>query len=242
MKVRRIHILLVLFGVTVFALIGRRLVRRCIVAGIQVAKGKKTVSQRVDEFGDSVRDRLAADFKRVGVEYPPEKITFIGLKQEKMLEVWVAGKSGEFVFLKSYPILGASGRAGPKLKEGDCQVPEGLYRIESLNPNSMFHLSLRVNYPNAYDKKMAVQEGRTNLGGDIMIHGSRSSIGCLAMGDPAAEDLFILAAKTGASNISVILAPVDFRVKDFDAKQPYLPVWTPDLYLRIRSELHKFQQ
>lgn len=242
MKVRRIHILLVLCGLTVVALMGRRFVRRCVVAGIQIVKGKKTVAQRVDEFGELVRQRLAADFQRAGVVYPPEKMAFIGLKQEKILEVWVADKSGEFVFLKNYPILGASGGPGPKLKEGDGQVPEGLYHIESLNPNSQFHLSLRVNYPNAFDKTMAAQEGRTHLGGDIMIHGSRSSVGCLAMGDPAAEDLFILAAETGVGNIAVLLAPVDFRVKDFDGSRRQLPDWTTELYPQIRTELQKFRQ
>jgi murein L,D-transpeptidase YafK len=209
-------------------------------AGILTMKGKKTVSQRVDEFGPTVRHRLAADFERVRVAYPPKKITFIGLKQEKLLEVWVASDSGQFVFLKSYPILGASGQAGPKLKEGDRQVPEGLYRIESLNPNSRFHLSLRVNYPNAFDKQMADADGRTNLGGDIMIHGSRSSIGCLAMGDPAAEELFILAAETGIDRIDVILVPFDLRTENSGTNLPEHPDWTVKLYNQIKSKLGEF--
>ena len=58
------------------------------------------------------------------------------------------------------------------------------------------------------------REGRSKLGGDIMIHGGAASIGCLAMGDPATEDLFVLAAETGIKNISVILTPLDFRVRD----------------------------
>lgn len=43
-----------------------------------------------------------------------------------------------------------------------------------------------------------------------MIHGKRCSVGCLAMGDEAAEDLFVLAAETGIENVSIILSPVDF--------------------------------
>jgi murein L,D-transpeptidase YafK len=136
--------------------------------------------------------------------------------------------------------LKASGKLGPKLREGDRQVPEGLYRIESLNPNSRFHLSLRVNYPNAFDRDMAAREGRTNLGGDIMIHGSKVSIGCLAMGDTAAEDLFVLAAETGIDNISVILSPLDFRVRDFEGDFSTMPHWIPELYKRIRTELRKY--
>ena len=89
-------------------------------------------------------------------------------------------------FVLADPILAASGVSGPK-REGDKQVPEGFYRIELLNPNSRYHLSLRVNYPNADDLERARQDGRalSTLGGDIMIHGGSASIGCLALGDPA---------------------------------------------------------
>jgi murein L,D-transpeptidase YafK len=71
----------------------------------------------------------------------------------------------------------ASGKAGPKLREGDGQVPEGIYRIDGLNPNSSYHLSLKLNYPNDFDLEQARTEGRTELGGDIFIHGKAVSIG-----------------------------------------------------------------
>jgi hypothetical protein len=61
--------------------------------------------------------------------------------------------------LKTYPILAGSGTLGPKLVEGDGQVPEGLYRVESLNPNSSFHLALRVNYPNEFDRAKGKLDG-----------------------------------------------------------------------------------
>lgn len=204
--------------------------------------GKKTVSQRVEEFGRTVRARLNADFEKVGVPYPPQAMVLIGLKEEQLLEVWVSPDRQTWHLLKTYPILKTSGWLGPKLREGDRQVPEGLYRIESLNPNSRFHLSLRINYPNEFDRQMAQGEGRTGLGGDIMIHGSRVSIGCLAMGNPAAEDLFVLAALTGPENIRVILSPVDFRLRDFDGDLSKLPPWTPQLYQQIKTELAKFQK
>jgi murein L,D-transpeptidase YafK len=66
----------------------------------------------------------------------------------------------------------ASGGLGPKLGAGDRQGPERIYAIESLNPNSLFHLSMRLNYPNEFDQMRAKQDGRSDLGGDIMIHGS----------------------------------------------------------------------
>jgi hypothetical protein len=74
-----------------------------------------------------------------------------------------------------------------------------------------------------------------------MIHGSDVSIGCLAMGDAAAEDLFVLAAETGFKNITVILAPVDFRVRELPTDIKTLPAWTAELYAAIRKELARLQ-
>ena len=142
-----------------------------------------SVDDRLRQFGAIVRGRLEPDFKRAGISWPPASVALIGLKRERVLEVHAAGSDGKFRFILSYPILAASGTAGPKLREGDRQVPEGLYRIESLNPNSLFHLALRVNYPNEFDRSKAAAEGRSDPGCDIMIHGGAASIGCLAMGD-----------------------------------------------------------
>jgi len=196
-----------------------------------------SVSDRVKEFGSVVRGRLEPDFKRAGVPYPPAGLALVALKQEKMLEVYAAGQDAKYRLIRSYPILAASGHAGPKLKEGDYQVPEGLYRIESLNPNSNFHLALRVNYPNEFDRANAIVEHREELGGDIMIHGSAVSIGCLAMGNEAAEDLFVIAALTGIKNIKVIMSPQDFRVKEALVPPANAPVWLGGLYQQIRNEL-----
>jgi len=124
---------------------------------------------------------------------------------------------------------------GPKLKEGDKQVPEGVYRVESLNPNSRYHLAVRINYPNEFDRRQAEIDGRTSLGGDIMIHGSCCSVGCLAMGDEAVEDLFVLAGEVGIDNVSVILCPMDFRKRQMLNLD--LPGWTDKLYEEIKLEL-----
>lgn len=200
------------------------------------------MSDRVREFGEAVRQRLAPRFDQVGVAYPPKRLTLVGLKHERALEVWVAGENGEFRLLETFPILGASGMLGPKLAEGDRQVPEGLYRIESLNPNSQYHLALRVNYPNSYDKTKGKLDGRTNFGSDIMVHGGSSSVGCLAMGDQVAEDLFVLAAETGLNNITVILSPVDFRSRELPTGLQAMPSWAPELYSQIKDELLKFKR
>jgi hypothetical protein len=148
---------------------------------------------------------------------------------------------GPWRHVRDYPVLAASGRPGPKLREGDCQVPEGLYRVERLNPQSRYHLSLRLDYPNAFDREQAAREGRTSLGGDIYIHGGAVSIGCLAMGDEAVEELFVLAARTGLPNIRVILAPADLRAAPGAAALPREPAWIGPLYAAITKALDAFR-
>jgi murein L,D-transpeptidase YafK len=96
-----------------------------------------------------------------------------------------------------------------------------------------------VNYPNAFDKAKAEIDGRKKLGGDIMIHGRASSVGCLAMGDEAIEEIFVLAAETGIENIELIISPVDFRTKELLADTPKQPIWTMELYDLIKLELNK---
>lgn len=236
---KRLYIFLIFLSAGILAFVFQKHLRQYLAAGLQTAKGRKTVQDRLEQYNHTVRERLLPYFETAKISYPPQKVILVGLKQEKILEVWACGEQGRFALIRTYPILAASGRLGPKLREGDRQVPEGLYRIESLNPNSMFHLSLRLNYPNEFDCEQANLENRTNLGGDIMIHGSNVSIGCLAMGDQAAEDLFILAAETGIENITVILSPVDFRKSNLPEVAHTLPEWTEALYEQIKQELSK---
>jgi len=241
MKIRRIFFLLALLIITLGTVVFRSSLPKPIVSIIHTIKGKKNVSDRVKQYGATVHSRLDPHFKQINIAYPPVAITLVAFKKERKLEVWVKGEKRRYKLLKTYPILGASGALGPKLKEGDGQVPEGIYKIESLNPNSLFHLALRVNYPNIYDKTKSKLEGRTNLGGDIMIHGNTCSIGCLAMGDQAAEDLFVLAAESGIKNISLILSPVDFRTQELPDQVRKVPPWTPELYASIKDELRELE-
>ncbi len=161
----------------------------------QKVVGKRTVAEAVSEFGPAAELKLSDAFEEAGVAYPPSKVTLIGLKEEKRLELW-ADTGGQWIRVKNYDIKKASGTSGPKLIEGDWQVPEGFYEIEALNPNSSYHLSLKLNYPNEFDRKYAEIDGRTKLGGDIFIHGKAVSKGCLAMGDEVIEELFVLTERS----------------------------------------------
>jgi hypothetical protein len=202
------------------------------------AVGQRSVADVVRDMGPAAEAQLRPHFDRAGVAYPPPQLTLVALKEEKRVEVW-AGRDDRWVFVCEYPILAASGAAGPKLREGDCQVPEGIYRIEYMNPNSSYHLSMKLDYPNEFDRRMAAADGRTNLGGDIFIHGRAVSIGCLAMGDPAIEELFILVQATGPQAVRVIVAPRDLR-RTGAVGLPSEPPWTGELYTSLVQELRNF--
>jgi hypothetical protein len=171
-------------------------------------KGKRTMSEAIAEVGPGAVDRLQPAFVKAGVAYPPKGITLIAYKQSKELQLWAKGADRHHL-IKRYPILAASGELGPKLREGDRQVPEGIYTIEYFNPNSAYHLSMKLNYPNGFDAKYARLEGREFPGSNIFIHGKAVSIGCLAMGDSAIEELFTLSHEVGRENIKVIISPTN---------------------------------
>lgn len=59
---------------------------------------------------------------------------------------------------------------GHKQWAGDGRTPEGRYFVNRRNPNSKFHLSLGLSYPNARDAAAARANGKSP-GGDIFIHG-----------------------------------------------------------------------
>ncbi|MGF9764187.1 murein L,D-transpeptidase family protein [Microvirga sp. 0TCS3.31] len=116
-------------------------------------------------------------------------------KKESEIEVWKRGSDGRYALLKTYPMCRWSGQLGPKTREGDRQAPEGFYTVtpSQMNPNSSFHLSFDLGYPNAYDRAL----GRT--GAHLMVHGSCSSSGCFAMTDEAISEVYALARESFAS-------------------------------------------
>jgi murein L,D-transpeptidase YafK len=138
------------------------------------------------QHGDAIRDK----FRAADVEYPGE-IFLRWLKREAALELWARNSDHRrFHLVSTYPILASSGESGPKRREGDRQVPEGFYQVDRFNPQSNFHLSLGINYPNGADR---VLSDREHPGGDIYIHGKNVSIGCAPIGDDGIEEVYLAA-------------------------------------------------
>ena len=182
------------------------------------------------------RPVLETSARAHGVTYPPPSLLLVAYKSESVLEVWAEVPSG-WKRLREYPVLAASGGPGPKLREGDGQVPEGIYRLTHLNPDSSYHLSIRVDYPNEWDRARGLEDGRTTLGNDRYIHGKAVSIGCLAIGDENIEELFVLAADTGIANARIVIAPTRGTL----AVPSGAPPWTATLYRAIAREIAPLQ-
>ena len=80
--------------------------------------------------------------------------------------------------VRQYEIALGFEPSGPKRASGDGRTPEGRYVIDRRNPNSAFHLSLHVSYPNEQDRELSAVAG-VDPGGDIMIHGLKNGLGWL---------------------------------------------------------------
>ena len=127
-------------------------------------------------------DRLKAQGLQLGAP------VFVRIfKLESQLEIWME-KDGSYRLFATYPICLWSGRLGPKLAEGDRQAPEGFYAVtkDELNPNSRWHRSFSLGFPNAFDRA----KGRT--GSFIMVHGGCQSIGCFAMTNDVVDEIWRL--------------------------------------------------
>jgi murein L,D-transpeptidase YafK len=88
---------------------------------------------------------------------------------------------------------------GHKVMEGDGRTPEGLYLLDRRNPNSAYHLSVGISYPNELDMARAEAMG-VRPGGDIFIHGTPREMrrsddwtaGCLAVRNREMEDIYAM--------------------------------------------------
>lgn len=240
MLLRKPAITLIIFSL--FALV----ISRCAVKPLKYVvtsirkKSRRTVASVMKDVGKEARNRLRAAFAVKGASYPPEKAHFVVLKASATLMLYAEDAELNITHITNYPLTATSGVLGPKLREGDRQIPEGIYRVIGFNPNSSYHLSLKINYPNEYDLARANEEGRENPGSDIFIHGKAVSIGCVAVGDVAIEELFTLAFDVGKENVSVVIAPYDMRKEGMMQTNARSRPWVIDLYRNIEERLLRF--
>ena len=156
-------------------------------------------------------------FTEKKISYNDFKLFIRAFKKEQQLEVWVAEKQKKtYTLLHTYAVCASSGILGPKRKEGDQQVPEGVYSINHFNPQSKFHLSLGLNYPNESD---LVLSDKSHPGSDIYIHGDCVTIGCLPLTDEKIKELYVMAVEAydhGQENIPVHIFPARLSKHELD--------------------------
>ena len=144
--------------------------------------------QRAKAAAERVRPELEVALAEKGLHLG-DPVFIRAFKEEKELELWVRRRDGgKYEHFRTWPVAALPGDLGPKLKEGDGQVPEGFYVVppRGMKPDSKYHLAFNIGYPNAYDTSL----GRT--GSFIMVHGDQVSIGCLAMTDGKIEEIYTL--------------------------------------------------
>lgn len=166
------------------------------------------------EAANRLEDSLKKQFEKQNLTWPPQAMYLRSFKYDRQLEIWVKSNANEpYKLFKTYKVCQQSGSMGPKRVEGDYQVPEGFYYINEFNPNSNYHLSLGLNYPNASDK---ILSDANRPGSAIYIHGNCVSTGCIPITDAPIEELYFLASNVrnqGQEFIPVHVFPVKYNIK-----------------------------
>src|SRR6187549_3469001 len=192
------------------------------------------------------QDTLQKQFAAKGIQWPAKYIYIRSFKYDSQLEVWAKNSIKEpFKLFKTYKVCALAGTLGPKRMKGDYQVPEGFYYINEFNPRSNYHLSLGLNYPNASDKLLS---DLFQPGGDIYIHGSCVTVGCIPLTDPMIEEVYIITAHAknqGQDFIPVHIFPIRYNVKrsvDFLAKLTKDDEQLKDFSLRLEDAFNYFDK
>ena len=196
---------------------------------------KESISSILEKVEVRVFEKFEPILSSFGIHKYPAQLLLIAFKAEQILEMYAIINKAT-ILIESYPFTGFSGTIGPKLKNGDKQIPEGIYSVEYLNPNSNYYLSMKINYPNDFDREKARLDGRVDLGGDIFIHGKDKTTGCIPVGDEAMAEIFVLVSKLDLDKVKVIICPHDFRKNE---KYPVIPQinWSEELYDKLKKEL-----
>ena len=171
-----------------------------------------------EKWDNLKRDLQTAKFKT------PFQIYITAYKAEGKLEVWIKNNGDQqYRLFREYPFCKNSGTLGPKAKENDGQTPEGFYYINVFNPQSTYHLSLGINYPNEVD---LVRSGKNKPGNEIYIHGKCITIGCIPLTDEKIKEVYVLgveARSTGQSKIPVHIFPFKMTVENMKKYEVQFP-------------------
>lgn len=178
-------------------------------------KSEQLGYSRVANAYTSHLNKVKAYLTSKDIETDSFDIYIRAFKFEEELEVWAKNRdSSTFSLITTYKFCSNVGLLGPKRRQGDLQIPEGSYVLSKFNPESNFHLSLKVNYPNKADSILGY---KPQLGGLIFIHGGCHTIGCIPITDEKIKELYILCleAKTsGQEDIPIHIFPAKLSAEN----------------------------
>ncbi|MCD4676978.1 MAG: hypothetical protein K8S18_13430, partial [Desulfobacula sp.] len=207
-----------------------------------------TEQKRYKRVRTAIKDKeqlVLNKLKENSIEIGELNILILAFKSESEIEIF-AKKKVEHTYKKlaTYSVCSKSGQLGPKRKQGDYQVPEGFYFIDRFNPASSFYLSVGINYPNLSDRK---KSDATNLGGDIFVHGSCVTIGCLPMTDDKIKEIYLYAINArnnGQLKIPVYIFPFRMTEQKFkEYKEKYSNnTELIDFWTNIKLGYEKFEK
>lgn len=193
-----------------------------------------TIAQALARYGEEARELLRAQCKSAGAVYPPKRIVLLALKDRKQLLMF-AGANQRLALVQTFPLVSYSGALGPKLREGDLQIPEGNYRITGSSAKDM--LSLAVDYPNAFDRARGLEDHRKKLGGEILIHGGSVSTGCIVVSNEQMQEVFVAMHDVGFKNVQLLIAPCDLTKSQPQLNWSKQPIWLPKLYAQLKRDM-----
>jgi murein L,D-transpeptidase YafK len=170
---------------------------------------------------------LAPELATLGLK-PGDPVFLRTFKEESELEVWMKpAEDPHYVLFKVHRLAASAGQAGPKIREGDGQAPEGFYsaKASSMRPETRHYLGIDLGYPNEYDQAL----GRT--GSDLLIHAGEGAGGAYALSREAMNEVYALADaafRGGQREVAIHLFPfrlTDARMDKIWAKPPR---WTDE--------------
>src|SRR3990167_11284330 len=118
------------FGLSIF------LILFIFLSGCANLNWRRNPATAADHYYYYAQSQLQPYFQRAHVQYPPKAISLLAFKHSHQLELWAKNRfNDDWKYIRTFPILAASGGPGPKLRQGDRQVPEGIYSVVRMNPH-----------------------------------------------------------------------------------------------------------
>jgi murein L,D-transpeptidase YafK len=168
-------------------------------------------TERSRAIVESSLAHLTAELAPMGLK-PGDPVFLRAFKEESEFEIWMKPEQDpHYLLFKVHRLAASAGQAGPKLREGDGQAPEGFYNATatSMRPETRHYLGVDLGYPNDYDRK----KGRT--GSDLLIHAGSGAGGAYALSPETMNEVYALADaafRSGQRELAIHLFP--FRLTD----------------------------